>query len=252
MDKKNMYCQIAGLIYEIEYSYPYVENMYKDYTISKDDIKKSDEIIQISYSDEEFKNRQDKLVGGYSPGYIEHGCIMAKIASDLPNHDMLLMHGATIEYDGKAYIFTAPSGTGKSTHISLWKEYLGDKVKVINGDKPELSFKDGKVFAHGAPWCGKEGWQINTSAPLAGVCIVSRGETNEIKRIHPGQNIEVFIKQLYLTDEPGFMIKVVDLFKKMAEAVPFYEIKCDISEDAAKCSFEALTKENWDANKIEK
>ena len=162
---------------------------------------------------------------------------------------MLLMHGATIEYDGKAYIFTAPSGTGKSTHIALWKKFLGDKVSVITGDKPEVSFDEGKVYVHGAPWCGKEGWQINTSAPLAGVCVVERGEKNSIESIHPGENIELFMSQLYLTDEPDYLIKVVDLFKKMAEAVPFYKLKCDISEEACKCSFEKLTGNEWESSK---
>lgn len=238
-----MFCQIAGIKYEIEYKYPYIEKKFKDYLIEK--VEKSDDVYQISYTDEDFERWMNEDLNIKEPAYIEFSCIMEKIASDLPNHDMLLMHGATIEYNGKAYVFTAPSGTGKSTHIKLWREHLGDKINVINGDKPEVSFKDGKVYMHGAPWCGKEGWQINTSAPLAGVCLVERGEENKIEQIHPGENIEFFITQLYLVDEPGYLVKVVDLFKKMAEAVPFYRLQCDISKEAAKCSFEAMTGEEW-------
>lgn len=155
------------------------------------------------------------------------------------------MHGAAIEYNGKAYIFTAPSGTGKSTHISLWKKYLGDKVRIINGDKPEISFDDRNVYVHGAPWCGKERWQINTSAKLAGVCFLKRGTDNQIKKIHPGKCIELFISQLYFTPNDDSMLKVIDLFGKMAELVPFYELECDVSKEAVKCSFEALTGKKW-------
>ncbi|MCR5429733.1 MAG: hypothetical protein K6E58_00670 [Eubacterium sp.] len=243
METKKLFCQIGGIKYEIEYKYSYIEKKFKDYIIEK--VEKSDDVYQISYTDKDFDRWMNEDLNIKEPAYIEFSCIMEKIASDLPNHDMLLMHGATIEYKGKAYVFTAPSGTGKSTHIKLWKEHLGDNVSIINGDKPEVSFKDGKVYMHGAPWCGKEGWQINTSAPLAGVCLVERGKENKIEQIHPGENIEFFMMQLYLVDEPGYLIKVVDLFKKMAEAVPFYRLECDISEDAAKCSFEAMTGEEW-------
>ena len=249
MDNKKMLCQIAGIQYEIEYKYSYLEKKFSEYIIDED--KKSDNVYQVSYTDEDFNRWTKEDLPSKDPGYIEFCCVMEKIATDLPNHGMLLMHGATIEYDGKAYIFTAPSGTGKSTHISLWKKFLGDKVSVINGDKPEVSFDEGKVYVHGAPWCGKEGWQINTSAPLAGVCVVEQAEANSIESIHPGENIELFMSQLYLTDEPDYLIKVVDLFKKMAEAVPFYKLKCDISEEAAKCSFEQLTGEDWENSKNE-
>lgn len=248
MGNKKVFCQIAGIKYEIEYKYPYIEKKFKDYIIEK--VEKSDDVYQISYTDKDFERWMDSNLEIKEPAYIEFNCIMEKIATDLPNRDMLLMHGATIEYNGKAYIFTAPSGTGKSTHIKLWKEYLGDKVNVINGDKPEVSFEDGKVYVHGAPWCGKEGWQINTSAPLAGVCLVERGETNSIETINPGESIETFIVQLYISDEPDYLIKIVDLFAKMTEAVPFYKLTCDISEDAAKCSFEELTGEVWEDSKI--
>lgn len=243
-----MYCQIAGIKYEIEYKYPYLERKFKDYIIEK--VEKSDDVYQISYTDEDFDRWMDMDMEIKDPAYIEFSCIMEKIATDLPNHDMLLMHGATVEYDGKAYIFTAPSGTGKSTHIGLWKKYLGDKVNVINGDKPEVSFGEGKVYVHGAPWCGKEGWQINTSAPLAGVCLVEQGKENSIEPINPGENIETFIVQLYLADKPNYLIKVVDLFAKMAEAVPFYKLTCNISEEAAKCSFEKLTGKVWEECKV--
>lgn len=248
---KYLFCQIAGIKYKIEYKYFYLERMLEDYIIPEDETKKSEDIVQISYTDEDFQKWKDSVVGEKSDGYIEHCCVVEQIASDLPNHGMLMMHGATIEYNGKAYIFTAPSGTGKSTHISLWKEYLGDKVRIINGDKPEITFEGDEVIAHGAPWCGKEGWQINTSAPLAGVCMLDRSTENKIEEINPGTNIDFFIKQFFYTANNDSLVKVVDLFTKMAERVPFYKLTCDISEDAAKCSFEMMTGEDWENSKNE-
>ena len=152
------------------------------------------------------------------------------------------MHGAAIEYEGKGYIFTAPSGTGKTTHISLWKKYLCDKVKVINGDKPELSFEDAGIYVHGAPWCGKEGWQMNAKTPLAGVCLLKRAKKgqNSIQKINPGKYIEFFMNQFYIGNNAENILKVVDLFHKMTRQVSFYLLECDISKDALKCSYEMM------------
>ncbi len=217
--------------------------MFRDYLVDETQLK--GDVIYVSYTPKDIEKIEGVLEEERSPGYVEYTCIMDKIASDLPNHGMFLMHGAVIEYNGKAYIFTAPSGTGKSTHISLWKKYLGDKIQIINGDKPEVSFDDTKVYVHGAPWCGKEGWQTNTSAELAGVCVVNQSKNNAIKTIHPGNNIEFFLTQIYIGTGEYDLLKVVDLFTKMAERVSFYSLDCDISEAAAKCSFETMTGENW-------
>lgn len=251
METKILYCQIAGKKYKIEYKYPYLEMLFKDYILPEDEVEKSEDFIQISYTDEDFQRWRSESPKDYSDGYVEHGCIMEKIASRMPDDDMLLMHGAAIEYNGKTYIFTAPSGTGKTTHISLWKEYLGDKVRIINGDKPEITFDGDEVIVHGAPWCGKEGWQINDSAPLGGVCLITRGEENQIEKINPGEHIEFFMTQFFMTKTNDALIKVLDLFAKMAEMVPFYKLACNMSEDAAKCSFEKMTGEDWESSKDE-
>ncbi len=249
MDKKTLYCQVAGMNYEIKYEYPFTERMFKDYILPEGEVEKSDEIIQISCTDKDLEEWIERVQLDVDDYYIEYGCIMSKIASRLPDYGMLLMHGATVEYEGKAYVFTAPSGTGKTTHISIWKKHLGDKLKIINGDKPQVTFDEDKVYVHGTPWCGKEGWQINTSAPLAAVCMVERGQSNSIERINPGEYIEFFIRQLYMTMADPKLLQVIDLFSKMAERVPFYKLTCDISEEAGKCSFEMMTGDDWESSK---
>lgn len=243
-----MYCKIAGVTYEIEYQYSYIEKMFRDYVIEYDETNNREDIIKICCTDNDIHGNAELFPQGASVSYMEYLCIMDKIASMLPSQGMILMHGAAIEYEGKGYIFTAPSGTGKSTHISLWKKYLGDKVIVINGDKPELTFDDCKVYIHGAPWCGKEGWQTNKSTTLAGICLLRRGEQNKINKINPGQYIEFFIEQFYFGKGDNVILNVIDIFHKIAKRVPFYLLECNISEEAAKCSFEALTGKEWRKN----
>lgn len=71
----------------------------------------------------------------YSLQYLETLAALRKIADFMPEKDCFLMHGAVVAWKDQGYLFTAPSGTGKSTHLALWKKYLGDQAEVINGDK---------------------------------------------------------------------------------------------------------------------
>lgn len=73
---------------------------------------------------------------GYSDAYLETLAVYRQIAEWAPTQALMLMHGAVVEFSGRAYMFTAPSGTGKSTHVRLWRKHLGDAVRIINGDKP--------------------------------------------------------------------------------------------------------------------
>ena len=176
--------------------------------------------------------------------YAEALCLYREMAEKLPLYDRAVFHGAAIEYGGKAYLFTAPSGTGKTTHISLWRRFLDEKVDIINGDKPILHVSKNGITVYGTPYAGKEGWQRNASAPLAGICILSQGRDNRIERAESG----VFAKLLQQTYRPrnkDAMRKTVSLVKELCR-VPCYSLSCDISEQAVKVSFEALTNEQYE------
>ena len=82
--------------------------------------------------------------------------------------------------DGAAYLFTAPSGTGKSTHTRLWREVFGDRVWMINDDKPMLRISENLVTAYGTPWNGKHHISRNASAPLKAIVQLNRGKENII------------------------------------------------------------------------
>lgn len=233
-------CKIAGLVYEIEYEYEGLERHFEDYLI---DECLDEKVYHITYSKDDYEQvRADNY--NTNSSYIEFICIMQNIIRQLPK-DRLVMHGAVIEYKGKAYLFTAPSGTGKTTHISMWMKCLGDKARIINGDKPVLAVSEDEVTAFGAPWCGKEGWQINTSAPLEGICLLERGEENLIEEINPGKYIEYFVKELYIGNSENTLLDVIDIFEKISRSVLFYRMECNISEEAARCSFEKMTGDKW-------
>lgn len=151
------------------------------------------------------------------------------------------MHGAAIAFDGAAYLFTAPSGTGKTTHVRLWRQYLGSRVTVVNGDKPFLSLEpDGTVRVWGSPWAGKERWQSPISVPLCGVCLLERG-TDRICRLPPEQALAPLFRQTYHRDDPALEYLTLGFLDALLRRVPVYRLTCGMTDDAVRCSFEALT-----------
>ena len=131
----------------------------------------------------------------------------------LANYRGMYIHGAAILYKNKAYLFTAPSGTGKSTHIALWKKLLGDEIVILNGDKPFLRWMDGQVMVCASPWRGKEGWGENLTAPLGGIFILRRGETDHVEQI---SDLDV-LNNLLSEIENGLYFYCITLYVKMQQ-----------------------------------
>lgn len=177
--------------------------------------------------------------------YAECMSIYRSIAEQLPARERLVWHGAAVEYGGRGFLFTAPSGTGKSTHAALWRKYLGGRMKVINGDKPVISCRADAPVVFGTPWGGKEGWQNNCAAPLAAVCLLQRGTENRIERADPGDFLEQLFQQVYLPRDSAALAKTLELVDRLLRTVPFYVLHCDISEDAFRTSFETLSGEQY-------
>ena len=107
----------------------------------------------------------------------------------------LMLHSSAVEYEGKAYLFSGPSGMGKSTHTRLWQKTFGSSAKVFNDDKPALRRLDDGWFAYGTPWCGKDDININLKVPLAGICFLKRAETNSIRRLSDIEAVSAVISQ---------------------------------------------------------
>lgn len=227
---------LADKYIEINSVYDALRNFFKDYLVT--DVTPD---FSVSLNQEDISAEQEMTSENqFSPTYLETLALLRKLAEILPSHNRILMHGASISYNEHAYLFTAPSGTGKSTHIRLWKKYLGDDVKIVNGDKPFISLEDEPVI-YGSPWAGKENWHRNCKMPLKGICFVQRGTTNSIRRIEASDCLSLLFKQVYLpadTLAAGLTLELVDMLIKK---VPLYVLTCDMSEDAVRCSFEALT-----------
>lgn len=229
--------KLAGKNIKINSIHPQMKDFCKDYLTDEASI---DFTITINAEDILFEKSQTSEQE-FSDSYLETLSILRKISDILPSQHRFLMHGASISYDDKAYLFTAPSGTGKTTHIRLWKKYLGEKVKIVNGDKPFLSIENNTPIIYGSPWAGKERWHRNCSKPLSGICFVQRGLTNTIRRIKPDESLSLLFKQVYMPDDAAAAGHTLELLDSLVRNVPLYILECDMSEDAVRCSFETLT-----------
>ncbi len=174
-------------------------------------------------------------------GYIESVCIYREIALKLPSYNAFLMHASVVAVDGVAYAFSAKSGTGKTTHTRLWHELLGNRMTVVNGDKPILRFLDGVLYAFGTPWAGKEMMNTNTSAPLGGICFLHQSPENTITRLIPKTALERVVHQILIPKDPLIAATTLDLVSKMLTNIPLWSLGCNISADAAKLCFETMS-----------
>lgn len=144
----------------------------------------------------------------------------------------MLLHSAAASYKGQAILFSAPSGTGKSTHTSLWKKYYPDDVVLFNDDTPIITEIDKKLFACGTPWSGKSEINENMILPLKSIVFLKQGKENSIRKM---TTIESVIKLLEETRKPVFedlMEKHINFINKIIETTPIFELTCNISKEA--------------------
>lgn len=230
--------KIADICVRIENRYGYVLHLCRNYII--DTVEAPDLFVRVE--EHEIQAEIASVEHEVTPFYAEAICVYRKICRQLPERfGAFLMHCAVIEYEGEGYAFAAHSGTGKSTHIGLWQKRFGDRVRVINGDKPILRFIDGRLYAFGTPWCGKEGLQTNASVPLKAICFLERSPLNTIRPIDAKEAIGKIFHQILTPEDLQTVNALFPLLDRMLREVPCYLLGCNISEEAAEVAYRGMT-----------
>jgi hypothetical protein len=156
----------------------------------------------------------------------------------------VMLHSSCVEYEGKAYLFSARSGTGKSTHTHLWLKYL-DGCRIINDDKPAIRIIDGIPYAFRTPWSGKTDENVNEGVPVGGICFSGRGE-NKIKRIPGIAALKPFMDQTVRPADKELMNKMLETLNWILTNVPIYKMTCDISEQAVMTAVNGMVENSID------
>ncbi len=239
-----MIYDIAGLRINIDNKCAYTTRFCQAY-LSEDQVSPYD--IHATVTKEEFLKEKEQSAN-FSDGYIENICLYRSICRQIPTLGRMLLHAAVLEYDGNGYAFLGKSGTGKSTHTGLWLKHVPSS-QIVKGDKPILQYIGKQFIVYGTPWMGKEGLGCNSKAPLKALCFLEQAKENSIKRLSNSEVSARLFTQVLLPEEEENVIATLDLIDKMICNTPAYLLKCDISEEAVKTSFETLTNTAYENRK---
>lgn len=154
----------------------------------------------------------------------------------------LILHCAYLKYQGMAILFSAPSGTGKSTQADLWEKYRG--ARTVNGDRALLECRGGRWLARGWPVCGSSGICENIDTPIYAIVMLSQAKEDSVRRLSPGQAFAAIFPQLTVNRwDPQALRLGMDLAEKLVGSIPVWHLGCTISDNAVRCLEEALFEE---------
>lgn len=226
---------VAGLNVELKNKYPFIEQYAEDYITSSCSTD-----ITVEAEESEIDLEAMEAPENAPRGYLESIVLYRAIAEQLPKYSAFVFHGAVIAKDGKAYIVTARSGVGKTTHLRLWLDVFGEDVHILNGDKPIIRIIDGKAYACATPWRGKEGYGVPEMLPLCGIGFLERGEFNAAEQITVGEALMRFVSQIYIPNEKSAASAVLSIADKVLSSVPLYKLSVNVEKDAAVVAYNAF------------
>lgn len=228
---------IADFVVEYEPKYDNLTELSKPFLYSGD--RAAD--ICMNKTAEQIENLRSRMVAGSALGAAEELAYASEFNRRIISHSAMLIHSSAILVGGKAYLFSANSGVGKSTHTRLWKQLYGDEVEYINDDKPVVRIENGIATAYGTPFDGGSGIANNISAPLGGIIFLERGEENSISRITSTSQI---LQRLYFSTA-HFVSKntadsMLNNFEELIGNTVFYKLICNMEPEAARIAHDFL------------
>lgn len=229
--------KIADFGIEFICSGSYTEKICKDYIENATDAD-----VAFSCSDAEIVAENTENAN-FRKGYLEYIALHRKLAEWLPNNGAFVLHSATFDVDGVGVAFAAHSGTGKTTHMNLWQQYLGDRMVIVNGDKPIVRFFDDEPktpYAYGTPWNGKERLGCNMRTPLKHICFIERSATNFVEPLDKKDAIDRIFNQVYMPKDPMAVVNTMQLIDRLLSFCKLWTIHCNMEPQAAEIAYKTI------------
>ncbi len=155
----------------------------------------------------------------------------------------MFLHASAVAVGGKAYLFSAPCGVGKSTHTALWQDYFGkEKAIIINDDKPAIRFMDGNFYVFGTPFSGKSDKNTNIKVPLKAICFLEQAKENSIRKMSAVEALMQIFNQTIRPADAEKMERLIFLVDKLLKNIPVYKMGCNISLNAVETSYNVMSK----------
>ena len=239
--------RLAGIAIRVESLHGNVHELCKAYRCDSN----PELVVSTSQDDIEFERKRseasDAAAGRESrtssDGYLETLAMYRKIAEAMPARGAVLVHGSCVAVDGAAYLFCAPSGTGKSTHTRLWRELLGERAMMVNDDKPLVRVSDGSAIAYGTPWDGKHRLSSDVAIPLRAVCLLERAVCNHIERLSTAEAYPALLQHVYRPLDSAALAATLALVDQLVACTDLWRLRCNTDIEAARISFAAMSGE---------
>lgn len=231
------YYKIAGCVIAYEPKYELLRRQMEAYRCQEE---KADIVLTLTTDFCEEKQRENPHLTVEQCEYIFAG---SQFYRKFILHGGFMVHASAIEMDGKAYLFSASSGTGKSTHTKLWQKLFGEeRAQILNDDKPALRIEDGICVAYGTPFSGKTDENQNHRVLLQGICMLERGSENRIWKIEPKEAVKLLLQQTILPRNQELVDQLFPMVDQVLKNVPLYRMQCTISEEAARMAYETMSR----------
>ena len=229
--------KIADIVFSADINYRYTFEHMKDYRADKDEIPEF--ALEVTKADVE----QERNMSPHDvPLYVHEFTALYRkfIYVVMDRYDAFFFHCSAISVDNQAVMFTAQSGTGKSTHRNLWLKNFGDRVTVINDDKPIIRKVNGIFYVYGTPWQGKENLGEDIRVPAKALCFLSRAEENSIGPIDTISVVSKMMNQVLRPRQPELMEKLLDLIDGFLAQVDCYDLRVNMNDDAAVVAYNGI------------
>lgn len=231
---------IADFVVEFSPKYDVMRGLCEPFLY--DGVRKAD--FALNVSDEYLSRLLSRMEAGTSLARAEEFACACAFCRAIISKKAMLVHSSAIMYRGGAYLFSAASGVGKSTHTKLWKQAFGSDVTYINDDKPVVRMGENSCIACGTPFDGGSGIANNISAPLKAIIFIERSKENSIRRA----TVKEIISGLYFSTA-HFVSRntaqhMLDNFDRLIGLTDFYVMKCNEDISAAYTAHDLLTKDN--------
>ena len=230
------YYKIAGLTVAME-TFGRTEEQAKPYLIAEE--KEIDIVIQPDSKrcKEKFPNISEDMCEYLATG--------SSFYRQLLGFGGTMLHSSAVVLDDRVYLFSAPSGTGKSTHTKLWLKLFGNRAYILNDDKPALRLEDGKWYAYGTPWSGKHDISVNKRVAVAGIAMIERGSANTIAKCTGHEALTLLIKQVNRPPDMPSRIRLLEVLDKLITEMPIWKLQCNMEDEAALVAYEAMSGERY-------
>lgn len=231
-----MYYSICGLTVEMNPRCQLLRQRAEKYRIEE-------ECVECDFSIDITEERIDehiKAFKGLSRELAEYVLCGVEFYSKILDCDAFFLHSSAVEYENRAYLFTAPCGGGKSTHTSLWRKIFKE-CRMINDDKPVIRKINGVLCACGTPFSGKNDINSNIIVPLQAICEIEKAEENSIVRLTPEEAFGVLIEQTLRTVPKKRAEALLSLMDDVLTNIPVYRLFCNIQPEAAYISYREMS-----------